>query len=155
MKKLMFVTGIIFILCACDPDMVYDNFQTTGNREWSWEDKKIFNVEIPDSTKSYNIILNIRHTKEYPKSNLFVFIATRSPNGQAIKDTVEVQIADERGKWLGEGFGDIKLVSRMYRKRVMFRNTGTYEFTIEQGMRLPAIPVTDVGLRIEEFNLIK
>ena len=153
MKTLILIIGIFLIFHSCDPGMVYDNFQKTDKGEWSWEDKKIFNVEINDSLKSYNILLNIRHTKDYPKSNLFVFVNIMAPDGQLLKDTVEIQIADNRGKWLGHGFGKIKLVTRMYRKGVKFGRKGEYIFTLEQAMRLPEIPVIDVGLRIENFVL--
>jgi gliding motility-associated lipoprotein GldH len=155
MKRLTLIAVILSFFCSCDPDMVYDEFQKTPGGEWKWEDKKVFEVPVLDSSKTYNIILNIRHTKDYPKSNLFVFVTTMAPTGQTIKDTVEIKIADEKGKWLGSGFGGIKLVSRMYRKNVSFKRSGTYSFTIEQAMRLPEIPVTDVGLRVEKFSLIK
>jgi hypothetical protein len=56
---------------------------------------------------------------------------------------------------LGNGFGDIKLISRIYRKGVRFKNSGEYTFSIEQRMRLPEIPVTDVGLRIEKYIQIQ
>ena len=151
MKNLIFTAGFILILSSCDPYMVYDNFQKTEHGQWSWADKKIFSVDIADSLKSYNILINIRHTTEYPKSNLFVFVSTTAPNGQIMRDTVEIKIADDRGKWLGDGFGDIKLISRMYRKAVRFKYSGEYIFSIEQGMRLSEIPVTDVGLRLEDF----
>jgi gliding motility-associated lipoprotein GldH len=155
MKKFIFIGGIILILSSCDPDMVYDKYQKTEKGEWSWADKKVFKVQITDSLSNYNILINIRHTTEYPKSNLFVFITTTAPNGQFMRDTVEMKIANDRGKWLGNGFGDIKLISRIYRKGVKFKYTGEYIFHIEQGMRLPEIPVTDVGLRVENFIMIQ
>ena len=151
MKNLIFITGIFLILSSCDPDMVFDKFQKTENGKWSWADKKTFNVLITDSLKSYNILINIRHTTDYPKSNLFVFITTKAPNGHFMRDTIEIKIANDRGKWFGNGFGDIKLVSRIYRKAIRFAYKGEYTFTVEHGMRLPEIPVTDVGLRIENF----
>jgi len=154
MKYLTFIL-LILVLSACDPNMEYDNFQKTENGEWSWEDKKVFKVSLEDSLRSYNVLINIRHTKDYPKSNLFLFVTATSPAGQSIRDTVEIQIADPGGKWLGHGFGNIRLVSRIYRKNVRFIQKGEYTFTLEQGMRLPRIPVTDVGLRIEKFVLIK
>jgi gliding motility-associated lipoprotein GldH len=155
MKNLIFIGGIILILSSCDPDMIYDKYQGTEKGEWKWADKKVFKVHISDSLSSYNILINIRHTTEYPKSNLFVFITTTAPNGQFMRDTVEIKIANDRGKWFGNGFGHIKLISRIYRKGVKFKYAGEYTFSIEQGMRLPEIPVTDVGLRIENFIMIQ
>ena len=155
MRDLIIINLFLFILCSCDPDMVYDNYQKTENGKWTWSDKKSFNVDVSDSLKRYNILINIRHTTEYPKSNLFVFVITKAPNGYSMRDTVEIQIADKRGKWLGNGFGDIKLISRMYKKGITFRYTGEYTFIIEQGMRLPDIPVTDIGLRVEKYVELK
>jgi len=155
MRNLIIINSLLLILYSCDPDMVYDNYQKTENGKWTWNDKKVFNFPVTDSLNRYNILINIRHTTEYPKSNLFVFVTIKAPNGYLMSDTVEIQIADKRGKWLGNGFGDIKLISRMYKKGITFRYTGEYAFLIEQGMRLPEIPVTDVGLRIEKFVELK
>lgn len=155
MKILFFISTFIIILCSCDPVMIYDNYQKTEKGNWSWEDKKVFKVVVPDSIKNYNILINIRHTTAYPKSNLFVFITSIAPNGQLMRDTVEIQVADSKGKWNGNGFGDIKLISRMYKRAAKFRYNGEYTFIIEQGMRIPEVPVTDVGLRIEKFVDLK
>ncbi len=110
---------------------------------------------MEDSLQMYNIFINIRHTTNYPKSNLYVFVTAKAPTGESRRDTVEIGIADEHGKWLGNGFGDIKLVSREYRKSVRFVYPGLYEFQIEQGMRIPEIPITDVGLRIEKYKELR
>jgi len=100
-------------------------------------------------------LVNFRHTTDYPKSNLFVFITTTAPTGASRRDTLEIIIAEDNGKWKGNGFGDIKLVSKEYRKAVRFAVPGKYTFEIEQGMRIPEIPVTDVGLRIEEYRELR
>ncbi|MCB9000176.1 MAG: gliding motility lipoprotein GldH [Bacteroidales bacterium] len=151
MKTTFALLFIFLFLSSCDPNRVYDEYQKTENGMWKWSDKKTFNVEMKDSISLFNIDINIRHTTNYPKSNLFIFVTTTAPTGASRRDTVEIIIADEHGKWEGNGFGDIKLVSRVFRKAVRFVNTGNYKFEIEQGMRMPEIPVTDVGLRVEEF----
>ena len=154
-SRLIIFNILLLFIYSCDPNMIYDKYQKTENGEWGWTDKKIFKVPISDSIKTYNILINIRHTTEYPKSNLFVFITTIGPDGSSMSDTVEVIVADKRGKWTGYGFGDIKLISRLYKKSVIFRRIGEYTFILEQGMRLPEVPVTDVGLRIEKYIVTK
>lgn len=154
LKIVFIILSLIFPLASCDPYMLYDEYSKTEGGEWKWSDKKTFEVEVTDSLGLYDIILNFRHTTNYPKSNLFVFVTTTAPTGDHRRDTVEVIIADERGKWKGNGFSDIKLVSREFRRAVRFLFPGKYIFEIEQGMRLPEIPVTDVGLRIEEYKNI-
>ena len=154
MKRILFITGVL-LLSACDPYMVYDKYYETGGGLWKWSDIKSFEPDIEDSLELYNIFINIRHTTDYPKSNLYLFVTATAPTGVSRRDTVEIRIADDRGKWYGNGFGDIKLVSREYRRAVRFANPGRYEFKIEQGMRIPEIPVTDVGLRIEEYRELR
>ena len=122
---------------------------------WHYQDIKNFETEITDSLQSYNLLVNIRHTTDYPTSNLFVFITTSGPAGISLKDTLEILVANERGKWLGYGFGKIKHISRMYKSNVRFSRPGNYVFTVEQAVREPEIPVTDVGFRIERYKYPK
>jgi len=154
MKTFLFITGILLFVSSCDPYMHFDEYSKTEDGKWKWSDRKTFEVEMTDSLGLYDIVLNFRHTTDYPKSNLFVFVTTTSPTGDSRRDTVEIIIAEENGKWRGNGFSDIKLVSKEFRKAVRFLFPGKYIFEIEQGMRVPEIPVTDVGLRIAEFRSI-
>lgn len=132
--------------------MIYDSYQKTEQGIWYHSDKKRFEVEIADSMVSFNLMVNIRHTTDYPYNNLYLFILTESPAGGSVKDTLEINVTDKRGKWLGYGFGKIKHISRMYRKNIRFSHPGKYVFTIEQAMREEKVPVTDVGFRIEKFK---
>ena len=155
MKSLFVILVLSLLVVSCDPLMVCDEYSKTEEGQWKWSDKKRFEVNMNDSLQFFNIFINVRHTTDYPKSNLFVFVTTTAPAGNSRRDTVEIIIADDKGKWKGNGFGDIKLVSREYRKIIRFPTRGVYTFEIEQGMRMPEIPVTDVGLRIEEHNKIE
>lgn len=142
----------LFTTYSCDPKMVYDQFQNTGDNQWSWDEKKVFEVEMEQPDEYYNIYLNVRHTKEYPKSNLYIFLTIDGPNEAQSRDTIDISIADSKGKWRGSGFGDIKFVRKKIREKVRFAFPGKYTFTLEQGMRLEELPVTDVGLRIEHYS---
>jgi gliding motility-associated lipoprotein GldH len=145
----------ILVLTSCDPNMVYDQFRATGENSWSWDEQQIFEVEMENPDEYYNIYVSVRHTKEYPKSNLYLFLSIQGPNDAVSHDTIDVAIADTRGRWLGDGFGDVKFVRKRIREKVRFSFPGKYTFTLSQGMRLKEIPITDVGLRIEKFNSIK
>jgi gliding motility-associated lipoprotein GldH len=154
-KKISSLVLLSLILGSCDPLMVYDHFEKTNQGKWNWNDIKSFEVNITDTISAYNVYVNVRHTKEYPKNNLYIFLSLQSPNGAVLKDTLELKITDLRGKWLGEGFGSVKLVRLLYRKDVHFVSSGKYIFTLEQGMRLEEIPVTDIGVRVEEYKPLK
>jgi gliding motility-associated lipoprotein GldH len=64
---------------------------------------------------------------------------------------VKIGIADERGKWLGNGLGSRFDNSLLWQKNVRFPRTGVYTFEYEQGMRdEPLLGIDDIGLRIEK-----
>lgn len=140
------------VLFSCDPGMVYHQFRDVEDERWDWEDAKKFPVEISDTTHMHNIYLQIRHTVDYPLRNLYMFVQVEGPAGQRLTDTVNMIIAEPDGTWKGKGVGKLKELQILYRKGTIFGDTGRYTFTLEQGMRTPALPVTNVGLRIERIN---
>ena len=149
---ILLIFAFISFLSACDPAMVFDQFEKTNNKSWDWKDIKRFEIDMQDSIGAYNIYANIRHTKEYPLSNLYLFINIIAPNEAEFRDTIELSVAKPNGQWLGSGFGDIKFVRKRFRTDVRFPQKGIYTIELEHGMRLKNIPVTDVGIRIEKFK---
>jgi gliding motility-associated lipoprotein GldH len=142
----------ISLFFSCDRNMVYSRFSKIEGGTWGWEDPKKFRVEISDTTHMHNIYIQVRHTVDYPLRNLYIFVGVEGPSGQQLKDTVNIIIAEPDGTWKGRGVGRLKELRFLYRKNTIFGETGTYTFTLEQGMRTPELPVTDVGVRIERVN---
>lgn len=156
MIRQSFLCILFFLLLqSCDPNMVYDQFEKVDKQSWNWDDVKVFEADIQDSLSFFNVFVNVRHTKDYPKANLYLFVSITSPQKNQIRDTIDISIADEHGKWLGEGFGDIKFVRKKIKEQVRFAFRGKYIFEVEQGMRMPDVPVTDVGIRIEKYKDLK
>ena len=69
-----------------------------------------------------------------------------------MKDTVNLILAAPDGRWTGSGTGKLRELQLLYRSQTQFGKSGTYVFTLEQGMRKPELPVTDLGIRIEKAN---
>jgi len=137
---------------SCDSEMVYDEYKSTENGMWSWRDAIEFRADISDTVSLHNIYVQVRHTVEYPMSNLYMFVHVKSPSGQHLKDTINMVLAAPDGKWTGKGNSNIRELMLLYRKHSVFRIPGTYVFTLEQAMREPELPVTDLGVRIERVN---
>jgi len=154
MKKLTtFTLSILFLVgVSCDPQMIYDQYVHTEDGMWSWMDAREFSVDITDTTSLYNIYLQVRHSVDYPMSNLYMFVHVKGPTGQHLKDTVNMILAAPDGSWTGSGTGKLRELQLLYRSQTQFAVSGTYVFTLEQGMRNPELPVTDLGIRIERAN---
>jgi len=143
---------LAMMVFSCDPQMIYDRYEKAEGGNWSWDEKMVFPVEIQDTTGLHDIYMQIRHTVEYPMSNLYVFIIVEGPGGQQLRDTVNLILAEPDGRWKGRGQGKFRELQLLYRKQTRFAGSGIYTFTLEQGMRRSRVPVTDVGIRIEQAN---
>jgi gliding motility-associated lipoprotein GldH len=83
-----------------------------------------------------------------------LFINTHFPDQRMARDTVELFLADPKGKWLGEGSGDIYFSQILFRRGVQLPVPGIYRFEFEQAMRTKVLKeIIDIGLRIEKREI--
>ncbi len=143
----------IISLIACDENLVYEQNRDIENAEWERNKKANFNFNISDTATPYNFYLNFRHSGQYPYKNLYLFTRTTSPNGEVALDTAQMLLADNQGKWMGKGIGDLYDYQFRFKELVLFPAKGEYSFEIEQAMRDEVLPyVTDIGIRIEKVS---
>ena len=150
-RNLFVFFGVCLVIVSCDPTRVYEENMEVPGQEWNKNNAMVFSPEITDSTLIYNVFLNVRNEGSYSYSNIFLFITTTSPGGQWIKDTLEIPLANSRGKWLGSGIGDLYFNRQLFKYNVRFPTSGVYTFKIEQGMRDTDLKgIRDIGLRLEK-----
>ena len=151
---IVLIAGIV--LSSCDSNQVFDEYKTVPN-QWNKDSIISFNITPPDSTKAYNLFVNIRNTSAYKYRNLFLIVDMNFPNGKVIKDTLEYEMAKPNGELLGTGFADVKENKLWYKESVIFKETGEYKVNMGPAMRkygdVEGIDelegVTDIGFRIE------
>ena len=148
--SLLFSVCSLLILFSCDPGRVYEKNIKIPDGIWDKDNKVSFEVFIDDTASSHNLYVNVRNTSLYPFSNLYLFIETTAPSGHTIRETFEITLSDEQGKWMGSGLGDIWDLQQIYKENVKFAQRGNYTIEYQQAMRMDKLPfVLDVGLRIE------
>lgn len=153
MKNLVFFGLFVVILVSCDSKRVFEDYKTIDNEEWNKDSVALFKVNLEDTTQNYNLYINIRNSGKYPNSNIWLFVDIKSPDGELLTDTVEYILADNRGKWVGSGIGDLFDSQFLYKQNVYFPHGGEYTFSIKQGMRETNLQgIQDIGLRIEKGN---
>lgn len=143
---------LALLLASCDPLMVYDQYQSMEDGLWGWKDVATFEVPVEDTLTLHNIYLQVRHSTDYPMSNLYMFVNLKGPGGQFRRDTVNLELAASDGRWYGRGNGKLRELRLLYRSHIRFGTPGSYTFYVEQAMRREELPVRDVGLRIEQIN---
>jgi gliding motility-associated lipoprotein GldH len=152
---LILVLTLLFF--SCDKKRVFDEYKSVGN---SWHKDSVVSFDLPelDSTKRYNLFVNLRANNDYPFNNLFLIVALEMPNGFTKVDTLEYQMASPDGEILGDGFTDLKESKLFYKENVRFRSK--YKVNIKQALRESGKiqgksmleGITDVGFRIEKID---
>lgn len=146
-----FIIALIFflLLSSCNSNVVYTNSQVMKAETWKLADTPVFEVPVNDTLTSNNVIFTLRNGSSFPFRNIYLFVSTTSPDGKTITDTLQYNLADEKGKWYGKGFGDIHELNLPYKSNVYFPRKGIYVFKIQHGMRMENLKgIYDIGLKI-------
>jgi len=149
MRRVAFYSLFAIVVSSCGPTVVYQQMEAVPNTEWAQGLAFVHNVEVIDTQQPYDMFLEIRHTGNYPYSNLFLFMRTELPDGRSRTDTIDCLLAKPSGQWYGSGLGDLYSLSIPFRKNVRFDKEGTYNFQMEHGMREEVLDgISDIGLTI-------
>lgn len=149
---LLLVTVLLF---SCDKKRVFDEYKSLGSA-WNKDSIVTFDLPVLDSTKRYDLFINLRDNNNYKYNNIFLIVSLESANGYTKVDTLEYEMANPDGTLLGDGFTDIKESKLYYKENVRFR--GKYKVHIKQAVRetgkVPGVAlldgITEVGFRIEK-----
>lgn len=145
--------AVLFLMLSCSRDVVFSDSSIIEKNTWNVMNIITFNAPVTDTADANNVFFTIRTGSSYPFRNIYLFVSTFSPDGREITDTLQYELADESGKWLGKGFGEIKELSLPYKSNVYFPRKGDYRFRIQHGMRAEDLKgVYDFGIRIVKIR---
>lgn len=146
------VIGMILFSCKGE-DIYYQQFQEIKRAQWDMSNPVSFEFDISDTTAIYDFSFNLRNTKEYGYSNLFIFWELKSPDGRIKTDTSEFILAKPSGEWLGKSVSGTVIENSMVFLRKKLPAQGAYTYTFTQGMREAELNgIKDVGLKIKKYN---
>ena len=158
MPRILLIAIALLLGLSCTEQLAYFEYQPTDNGKWGKDQPMEFQFSDLDSTQTYNMYITLRNDEDYPYSNLFLIAEMTRPDGASERDTLEYEMADAQGKWLGTGYGSVKENKLWYKENIDFPVTGVYTVTVSHAMRrngsvegIEMLPgVLDVGLQIEK-----
>lgn len=158
-KNNVIIFLVLLFFSSCTNDVIYTDYKSLENAEWKSNQKISFSFAVKDTILAKNLFIKIRNTEEYPFSNLFVITSLKFPNGTKVVDTLQYEMTNEYGEFLGKGF-TVKENKLFYKEAKVFPQIGNYEFSVYQAMRkqgeIKPIPVLqgvqDVGFSIENYK---
>lgn len=152
-SSLLIIFTSLLLLVSCNSKVVYTDSQAIPGKTWALMNTPTFRMSVTDTINSNNVYFTIRTGSSYPFRNIYLFVTTTSPNGKVITDTLQYNLADEKGKWYGKGLGDIHELNLPYKSNVFFPVKGIYQFKFQHGMRVENLNgVYDIGVRVEKIS---
>jgi gliding motility-associated lipoprotein GldH len=151
LKAYMVAFSALLMMSSCGEPPVLDELVVLDANGWHMDSVVEANWSPKDSAKPVFMRMYVRHTDEYPYSNLYLFRSIYSSEGKEFSDTVNVQLADALGKWNGSGMSNLKTMDiPIGRGAVRFVPNERYRLVIQHGMRDTVISgVQDIGVVFE------
>lgn len=138
---------------ACSHNVIYSSYQDIPLSGWDKDSVLSFPVMVDDSLATYDVVVSVRHGQNYPHQNLWFFIGGFGPEGAFPADTLEYYLANDRGRWIGNGIGDKHEMPCLIHQNFRFPRTGEYTFFVQHGMRDDLLRgVSEVGLIVEKHG---
>ena len=161
MRKLISIICVLISLISCDNTTVFDTYKPISKSQWHKDSIVNFTFTPIDTLSKNNVYINIRNNNDYAYSNLFLIVDIHFPDNNTIVDTLEYEMTDAEGKFLGTGFTDLKENKLEYKTNVTFPVSGKYVISVQHAMRksgdVDGITflegITDVGLQIEKTTI--
>ncbi|MFL2566649.1 MAG: gliding motility lipoprotein GldH [Schleiferiaceae bacterium] len=154
LKKSYFLL-MSLLLFSCGNPPVVQTLISNVDEVW-WQDSALsVDISIVDTSAVYRVSFRLRHTSEYPYSNLFLFRDVLSETQTEYQDTVEIRLVNS-GSWVGKGIGPLKTINLPYHQNgVKFPRPGNYRFVFYHGMRdEPLKGIKDLALVISSESSI-
>ena len=147
MTRNLLIALTSLLLVACQPDVVYTDFNTLPDNGWEADSAIGFHPTITDTTSNYQFQIIVRHTDAYQYQNLWMFVDILKDSLLLTTDTIECYLANQRGEWLGGGLS-IHELPLMYDDKYRFFTSGTYHISIRQGMRTDTLEgLKEIGVK--------
>jgi gliding motility-associated lipoprotein GldH len=149
----LIIASGFFPFSSCQTVDVFEKNIAIPQQAWSSQFKPEISFEITDTASRYNISVVLRHTNAYRYKNLYLSIETKTPDGTARQQTLDMELATDDKGWLGKGMDDI------YEQRVLITpadkpwelKKGVYRFRLSNIMREdPLEHVMNIGIRVEK-----
>ena len=149
--KLLLTSLVVVMMTACNRNDIFFQYTAVNPEGWSKDSLYGFDVEIADTASLYNVYVNVRNNGTYSYQNLWIFLAKTSPDKGLERDSIELYLADQRGKWLGSGMGSVHNMPVLYQENVLFHKAGIYHYSLVHGMRDTLLMgIHDIGIRVEK-----
>ena len=141
-------------MIGCNPDVIVDQYHSLPESGWHYKNS-VTDTFLPKTNYHHQLYANVRINGDYGYSNLFARLTIIAPDSSITKEILNLKLAENSGKWLGSGIGDVITFQLPILGKKKFKQKGIYTVKIEQYMRLENLPnVVSVGIKVQQLEEI-
>jgi gliding motility-associated lipoprotein GldH len=129
---------ILIALClfiSCQEEIIYSETKSIDAVSWAYDDPISFKISDVDTSQINELQLILEHSKEYEFENIYLKVFTGFPDGNVKEERLSINLADKKGKWIGNCKGEICKLKVYLMEQFKFPMPGEYQFTFEQNSR--------------------
>ena len=152
-----FLLSIGFLIASCSNRDVYVGFQHIDRGRWYQDSTFVFRMDSLkiDPGKRYDVTVELSSNSRYPYRNLAIAVENNFRDTLFQTDTLHILLADEQGRWLGNGVGGLFQLSAPFLHTLSFDAVRSYEVRIRHNMEADPLPgIEKLGIRIMESREI-
>ena len=145
------IATLMVLLCySCTQSTIAHKYHSLPSEGWDRDSVLTYAIDIDSLVEMCSVDIELSYNNNYPYRNLYLFVAgADSIDNQIFSDTLNITLADEYGKWLGNGWGTSYQQRVEYKPSYHFPASGIYNISIKQGMRdNPIVGIDRVGVRV-------
>lgn len=141
----------ILICTGCQKDSIYHHSVIIPSKGWDMNEILIFTDTLPvTKPTSLHRQLTLRNNNAFQYQNVWIYIKT-STSESTIVDSINWQLAEQDGTWLGKGWGSLYTNTYDLPDLHFSKNDTLHWFRMElmHGLRDSLLSgISDIGLRV-------
>lgn len=137
-SRLFLQWATVFVLClnllSCGS--VYDETTVIENGVWTPENTIEFEFEIQDTSKLYDIFVEVNHKADYSFQNVYCLVETFELDTRIREDLCSLELADSKGNWKSQNCNDTDCDRKIpFIIRTQFNQEGRHKIIFKQHTR--------------------
>ncbi len=154
-SKIALAALISVVIVSCGKEkVIFEKKYDLKDGQWAYADTLKFSFNIADTMEIYDIVLTIKHTPQYPMQNMYTHIYTKFPSGERIMQLLNIDLADNTGKWEGDCSGSECRFEIPIQPNAFFNAAGQHIITLEQYMRTESLAgINSIALKIVDKGI--
>ena len=154
MKSKITVLILVFLLMlSCSEKSHFRQFDAfSEEHQWEISNKKTFEFNIEDSSKTYNLNFLFSHVYGYQFNTIPIQFEIENPDGTIENIENDLTIVDGDGKQVADCTGDICDLKYTFKEKIKLQK-GNYKIIISHNFNGPYLPnVIGVGLNVDAIK---